>query len=341
MKKENSIIASLLCAAIVSLTCSCSKNDVEENQPKTRGFTDGYEWVDLNLPSGTLWATCNVGAYSAYDAGKFFQYGNPTPFSFLNESQLPTTDIGGTSKDPVYVHMGDKWRLPTQSEMQELVGNCTWQVVMNGYSRYYVGTSQRNGSKIYFPAAGAYPLGSTNNSILYENEQCWLMTSTLDDSTNPRPYILKIQYLSSSNSSIDVTANEAWRHSSMPVRGVTAKAKTTSKTISELLIGTWRMYDEKDMRWYSSIRFEQDGTGVFVEKWTPDDMTWSFDPETMNITIFVPDWDDSFICHVVYADEKKLYLETYYGSEPESEKYYRWSGGFPPDHKEYPAPTEL
>ena len=46
---------------------SCSKDDDEVNDSKA----DGHEYVDLGLPSGTLWATCNVGAsklkeYSMY-----------------------------------------------------------------------------------------------------------------------------------------------------------------------------------------------------------------------------------------------------------------------------------
>ena len=33
------------------------------------------EMVDLGLPSGTLWATCNIGAYCPEDYGDYFAWG--------------------------------------------------------------------------------------------------------------------------------------------------------------------------------------------------------------------------------------------------------------------------
>lgn len=36
---------------------------------------NGFEYVDLGLPSGTMWATCNVGANKPEDPGLLFQFG--------------------------------------------------------------------------------------------------------------------------------------------------------------------------------------------------------------------------------------------------------------------------
>lgn len=41
-----------------------------------RGYENGHEWVDLGLPSGTLWATCNIGADKPEDFGKYFSWGD-------------------------------------------------------------------------------------------------------------------------------------------------------------------------------------------------------------------------------------------------------------------------
>ena len=41
--------------------------------------TDDHEWVDLGLPSGTLWATCNVGANSPEEYGDYFAWGETEP----------------------------------------------------------------------------------------------------------------------------------------------------------------------------------------------------------------------------------------------------------------------
>ena len=48
------------------------------------GYTNGHEWVDLGLPSGTLWATCNVGAEKPEDYGDYFAWGETTAKSTYN-----------------------------------------------------------------------------------------------------------------------------------------------------------------------------------------------------------------------------------------------------------------
>lgn len=39
------------------------------------GTMKGHEYVDLGLPSGTVWATCNVGAYNVNECGDYFAWG--------------------------------------------------------------------------------------------------------------------------------------------------------------------------------------------------------------------------------------------------------------------------
>lgn len=348
MKKK--FLAVILLASTLCIGFSACGD--EDNKPQKGGYQqpeneiptiDGFEFVDLGL--SVKWASCNVGADWELGYGGFFQYGNPESFNFLSDYQLPTENIGGTSKDPAFVHMSRKWRMPTRAEMIELKDNCDWIVAIDSRSgqRYYVGTSQFNGEEIYIPAAGAYPLGGSNNSILYENEQCWLMTSTLDGSGNPRPYILKIQYISSTNSSIDVTTNEAGRYSGMPIRAVSTAAPDDMKAhgVREMLIGSWRWYDENDKRWYSILKFNEDGTGIYVEKHTPDDMTYTLDLSSMFIYMRFPDWNDDRVhrAHITRITEDELVLEWYYytwdGEKnveieiPETQHYYRYSGSIP------------
>ena len=40
---------------------------------------NGHEYVDLGLPSGLLWATCNVGATKPEERGDYFAWGETTP----------------------------------------------------------------------------------------------------------------------------------------------------------------------------------------------------------------------------------------------------------------------
>lgn len=183
--------------------------DTTNNNPSTHPDTlttiDGYEFVDLGL--SVKWAASNLRGY--------YQYGNTSADDFKTEYELTKYGIGGTSEDPAYANMSNKWRLPTRGEAQELVASCTWV-----YTAYGFEVTGPNGNSILLPLDGAYPLGNESN-LLYYGYQCWLMTSTLDGGGNPRPYILKASYINSYNQpTVTVTTNEAYRISGMSVRGV-------------------------------------------------------------------------------------------------------------------------
>ena len=72
--------------------------------------------LDLNLPSGKKWASCNVGAQTDGDIGIFLAFGE----SVTKESYSKDTYIGG-SEDPVTTLLGPHWRMPTSDEMYELI----------------------------------------------------------------------------------------------------------------------------------------------------------------------------------------------------------------------------
>lgn len=60
---------------------------------------DGYEYVDLGLPSGTLWATCNVGANCPEEYGDYFAWSETVPkmnipMRTISGGSLTRTDIG-------------------------------------------------------------------------------------------------------------------------------------------------------------------------------------------------------------------------------------------------------
>lgn len=272
--------------AVVILCTSfnaCSKDEDNEKETQT---IDGYGFVDLGL--SVKWASSNLSGY--------YQYGNPTSNSFKSENALPTYGVGGTSSDPAFVGMSSKWRLPTRTEMEELVDKCSWKLITEKGTRYFRVTGP-SGKSITLPCSGAYPLGN-NSSLLYENYQCWLMTSTLNSDGNPRPYILKASYINeSSQPTVTVTTNEALRISGMSVRGVSTAAPDVVKngnggddepalpyipaddtddnnevTRDALIHGTWLYFESKDVTdeqgfaigtrsdWHY-LHFEENGSG--------------------------------------------------------------------------------
>ena len=169
----------------------------EEPAPKelkavTSGYINGHEWVDLGLPSGVKWATCNVGASSPSDYGNYYAWGETTTKSEYTKENSKTYgksmgDISGNrSYDAARANWGGSWRMPTRSEFIELVENCNWAKIEYG-GRGYGGlkaTSKTNGNSIFFPAAGRR----------YETSLCedgisgcciyWCSTNYLDQTYN-------------------------------------------------------------------------------------------------------------------------------------------------------------
>ena len=133
-------------------------------------------YVDLGLPSGTKWATCNIGATSPEGYGEYFAWGETSPksnydwstYKYCNGSsstltKYNTNSSNGTvdnkttlelSDDAARANWGGKWRMPTQDEYDELINNCTWTwTTQNGVNGYKV-TSITNGNSMFLPAAG-------------------------------------------------------------------------------------------------------------------------------------------------------------------------------------------
>lgn len=135
---------------------------------QSSGTLNGHEWIDLGLPSGLKWATCNVGASSPERYGNYYAWGEKTPKSIYYEGNsttygLSTSDLQfwaiiGSDGNLTYGYdaataWGSEWRMPTHDEMKELIDNCTWTwTTQNSVGGYKVTGS--NGNSIFLPAAG-------------------------------------------------------------------------------------------------------------------------------------------------------------------------------------------
>ena len=121
-------------------------------------YHNGYGYVDLGL--SVKWATCNVGASSPGDCGNYYAWGETSTKSSYTDGNCTTLnqyigDIAGTSRDAARVNWGGRWRMPSASEIDELVNNCTWVwTTQNGNNGYMI--TSPNGNSIFLPAAGEY-----------------------------------------------------------------------------------------------------------------------------------------------------------------------------------------
>ena len=132
----------------------------------TSGTVNGHDWVDLGLPSGLLWATCNVGSTTPEGYGDYFAWGETTTKETYTADNYTYSDNPTTlppSADAATVNWGAGWRMPTQTEMNELLSNCTYEwTTQNGVNGcLFTGP---NGNSIFLPAAG-YHYGSDLNNV--------------------------------------------------------------------------------------------------------------------------------------------------------------------------------
>ena len=137
--------------------------------------TDGHKYVDLGLHSGTLWATCNIGANNPEEYGDYFAWGETAPKnvytwenykwcngSFKTMTKYCTDSYYGTvdsimelerADDAAYVNWGSSWRMPTLEQLIELVTECNWTwTQQNGVNGHLV--TGPNGASLFLPAAG-------------------------------------------------------------------------------------------------------------------------------------------------------------------------------------------
>lgn len=167
----------------------CKIAETKSNTAKeTKTIVDGHEFVDLGLPSGIKWATCNIGATKPFEFGDHFAWGEttkktdyswstykwcenktvvnfniPTDFTKYNNSSkygiVDDKKVLEPEDDAATVNWGSSWRMPSYEEFEEMYTGCQWEhdYDYEGTKVFvYVGTSKKNGNKIIIPYSGEY-----------------------------------------------------------------------------------------------------------------------------------------------------------------------------------------
>ena len=147
-----------------------------------KGFIDNYEVVDLGLPSGTLWATYDVGASEEGSAGDYYWYGGSIKcttggnMDYYVGTDNPLPEVYDTATQI----MGLGWRMPTQQQVQELIDNTTLVsgiVSKNNTPCVRFNSNIKSGACIYFPAIGNW----YNGTITDMSNACYIWTSSTND----------------------------------------------------------------------------------------------------------------------------------------------------------------
>ena len=150
--------------------------------------------VDLGLPSGLKWASCNIGATAPEDYGDYYAWGETAPktdyswatYKHANGAEDKLTKYctnatygndgftdNKTTLDPeddaAHVNWGEDWRMPTDAEWWELRAQCTWTwTTQNGVNGYQV-SSKTNSNSIFLPAAGYRTVTELNYAGSYDD----------------------------------------------------------------------------------------------------------------------------------------------------------------------------
>lgn len=210
---------------------------------------NGHEYVDLALPSGTLWAKCNVGAETETDYGLYFawgetqgyaasQVGTDKNFSWSDykygefDVTDDTPDRGLTKynitdgktaldleDDAARANMGGEWRMPTKEEFLELADTkyVTHERIANYNNSGVTGflfTSVSNGNTLFIPQAGN--VNESNISSVNTTTWTWLLNIS-EDSGNTYKSLATLGQL---NARGNVSYTYFNRCSGLSVRGV-------------------------------------------------------------------------------------------------------------------------
>ena len=169
---------------------------------------NGFEYVDLCLPSRTKWATCNVGADSEIDCGLYFAWGETVGYSGITDTKqfgwgdykfskcgsnkfIKYNDTDGKKvldlcDDAAHIHMGGKWHMPTIEQIRELKSNTISNWVTN-YNGSGVGgilftSKSDNSKKLFLPGCGylgngislhACRFGCFSSSSIFSFDDCY------------------------------------------------------------------------------------------------------------------------------------------------------------------------
>ena len=129
---------------------------------------NGYYYIDFNLPSGTKWATMNVGATSITDYGNYYMYGKGSIVYNNSDSEYDgKMNPLAKSADTAAQVMGGEWHMPTSTQINELIANTTytWETDFNGsgISGGKFASKTDSTKYIFMPAAGYKQYNSVHN----------------------------------------------------------------------------------------------------------------------------------------------------------------------------------
>ncbi len=235
MKKFFMTQAAAALMLIIIATTGCKKND-NPNDPNNGVETnDDLEYVDLGLPSGTLWATCNLGATTPEGYGNYYSWGeiekkdlyrwNTYKYcnggadqltkycndpEFGDEGYSDNLTILESGDDAAIAILGNEWCMPTKEQWDELLQNTTYAWTTQNNVNGYLFTAS-NGNSLFLPASDRI----RGEEVLDLGNQGYYWSNMLDNESARNAYTLVF-------SPEDIKISSSIRYLGIPVRPVRA-----------------------------------------------------------------------------------------------------------------------
>lgn len=149
------------------------------------------ELVDLGLPSGTLWAACNLGAKGFWEKGNYYAWAEIEPKKIYNAStsiaygkspdEFKNQIFGGIPEYDAATHHDSELSMPTMEDFKELVDNCEKLIAQYDNGAIGVQFTGPNGNSIFLPYGGEI----NNDYVVYEGQygfywSCWPYPSSIE-----------------------------------------------------------------------------------------------------------------------------------------------------------------
>lgn len=199
-----------------------------------KGMIDGYEAIDFNLSSGTIWATCNIGASTPEGIGNYYAWGETSPkasydrdnYKFKNSTKYRLNGVWGSNEldpedDAASVNWGEGWQIPSRAQFLELCERATsieW-VTQNGVDGMLVTYGRESSAlSIFLPVTGHYEGTTLVNGDLYGQYWGRYLHNLDEGSAAFCGFYYSSHYIGQSGWSFDSTGQERWK--GLPVRPV-------------------------------------------------------------------------------------------------------------------------
>ena len=236
--------------------------------------SNGFGYIDLGLPSGTLWATANVGASKPSDFGLYFQWGDTKGYTSnqvgegegkkaftwddykwkwnntkINIKYTTTDKALEVEDDAAHVNMGGDWHMPTPTQIQELFDNTTSEwTTQDGVNGRLFKSKKDDSKSIFIPAAGY----AWDGSLYGSRRSGYVWSSMLS-----KDYVYCGQLLLFN--SYYVSLYDYYRFVGRSVRGVIDKNMNFSELIKNEIKNNFKVKVSADYGGYVNVELLYDG----------------------------------------------------------------------------------